>query len=110
MGGAVLTALDGEAHSAANPERLEPLRGAAGARATARKSDRLPPIVETNSARHVIRVTTMTKIGEREGPRGRPFVKISSNLALAATELSAKIPPFNPQRLLATMGDDVTPP
>jgi murein DD-endopeptidase MepM/ murein hydrolase activator NlpD len=109
MGGAVFAALDGEAHFAANPERVEPLRGALGGRATARKSDRLPPVAETNSARHVIRVTTMTKIGEREVPRVRPFVKISSNLALAATELSAKIPPFNPQRLLANMGDDETP-
>ncbi len=109
MGGAVFAALDGEAHFAANPERVEPLRGAPGGRATARKSDRLPPIAETNSARHVIRVTTMTKVGEREVPRVRPFVKISSNLALSATELSAKIPPFNPQRLLANMGDDETP-
>ena len=109
MGGAVFAALDGEAHFAANPERIEPVRGALGGRATARKSDRLPPIAETNSARHIIRVTTMTKIGEREVPRVRPFVKISSNLALSATELSAKIPPFNPQRLLANMGDDETP-
>ena len=109
MGGAVFAALDGEAHFAANPERVEPLRGAPGGRATARKSDRLPPIAETNSARHVIRVTTMTKVGEREVPRVRPFVKISSNLALSATELSAKIPPFNPQRLLANMGEDETP-
>jgi murein DD-endopeptidase MepM/ murein hydrolase activator NlpD len=109
MGGAVFAALDGEAHFAANPERVEPLRGAPGGRATARKSDRLPPIAETNSARHVIRVTTMTKVGEREVPRVRPFVKISSNLAMSATELSAKIPPFNPQRLLANMGEDETP-
>jgi murein DD-endopeptidase MepM/ murein hydrolase activator NlpD len=109
MGGAVFAALDGEAHFAANPERVEPSRGALAGRATARKSDRLPPVAETNSARHVIRVTTMTKVGEREVPRVRPFIKISSNLALSATELSAKIPPFNPQRLLANMGDDETP-
>jgi murein DD-endopeptidase MepM/ murein hydrolase activator NlpD len=85
------------------------LRGALGGRATARKSDRLPPVAETNSARHVIRVTTMTRVGEREVPRVRPFIKISSNLALSTTELSAKIPPFNPQRLLASMGEDETP-
>src|SRR6516165_1024167 len=45
MGGAVFAALDGEAHFAANPERVEPmLRGSGGNRATARKSDRLPPV------------------------------------------------------------------
>ena len=32
MGGAVFAALDGEAHFAANPERVEPLRGAPGGR------------------------------------------------------------------------------
>jgi murein DD-endopeptidase MepM/ murein hydrolase activator NlpD len=109
MGGAVFAALDGEAHFAANPERVEASRGPLGGRATARKSDRLPPVAETNSARHVIRVTAMTRVGEREVPRVRPFVKISSNLALSTTELSAKIPPFNPQRLLASMGEDETP-
>jgi murein DD-endopeptidase MepM/ murein hydrolase activator NlpD len=109
MGGAVFAALDGEAHFAANPERVEASRGPVGGRGTARKSDRLPPVAETNSARHVIRVTAMTRVGEREVPRVRPFVKISSNLALSTTELSAKIPPFNPQRLLASMGEDETP-
>ena len=110
MGGAVFAALDGEAHFAANPERVEPSRGAlrpaAPLRARATACLRSP---RPNSARHVIRVTTMTKVGEREVPRVRPFVRMSSNLALSASELSAKIPPFNPQRLLANMGDDETP-
>src|SRR5258708_6819678 len=86
MGGAVFAALDGEAHFAANPERVEPLRGAPGGRATARKRDRLPPIAETNSARHVIRVTTMTKVGEREGPRVRPVVKMGEGETPAEEE------------------------
>ncbi len=107
MGGAVFAALDGEAHFAATPERAEP-RAIQNNR-TARKSDRLPPAIEPNSARHVFRLTTMTKMGEREVPRVRPFVKVSSNLALSATELSAKIPPYNPQRMLANMADVETP-
>jgi murein DD-endopeptidase MepM/ murein hydrolase activator NlpD len=107
MGGAVFAALDGEAHFAATPERAEPR--AVQSNRTARKSDRLPPAIEPNSARHVIRLTTMTKMGEREVPRVRPFVKVASNLALSATELSAKIPPFNPQHMLANMADVETP-
>src|SRR5580700_10209773 len=44
MGGAVFAALDGQAHFAANPERVESaLRGSLGTRVIARKSDRLPP-------------------------------------------------------------------
>jgi murein DD-endopeptidase MepM/ murein hydrolase activator NlpD len=108
MGGAVFAALDGEAHFAANPERVEPtLRGSIGNRATARKSDRLPPVTEnSNAARQVIRTTTMTRIGEREVPRVKPYIRVSSNLALSASELSANIPRFNPQRALSNMDDD----
>jgi murein DD-endopeptidase MepM/ murein hydrolase activator NlpD len=107
MGGAVFAALDGEAHFAANPERVEPtLRGSLGNRATARKSDRLPPVMESNAARQIIRTTTMTRVGEREVPRVKPFIRVSSNLALSVTELSANIPRFNPQRALSNMDDD----
>jgi murein DD-endopeptidase MepM/ murein hydrolase activator NlpD len=107
MGGAVFAALDGEAHFAANPERVEStLRGSIGNRAIARKSDRLPPVTEINAARQVIRITTMTKVGEREVPRVKPFTRVSSNLALSTSELSANIPRFNPQRALFNMDED----
>jgi len=107
MGGAVFAALDGEAHFAANPERVESaLRSSIGSRATARKSDRLPPVTESNGARQVIRITAMTKVGEREVPRVKPFTRVSSNLALSTSELSASIPRFNPQRALFSMDDD----
>ena len=103
MGGAVFTSLDGEAHFAASPERVETsLRGAIAERSSGpRKADRLPPAGETNSARQVIRVSMTSRAGNREVVRVRPFVRVSSNLALAVTELSAGIPPFNPQRMLA---------
>ncbi len=103
MGGAVFTSLDGEAHFAALPERMETaLRGAIAERSSGpRKADRLPPAGETNSARQVIRVSTTSRVGNREVVRVRPFVRVSSNLALAATELSANLPAFNPQKMLA---------
>jgi murein DD-endopeptidase MepM/ murein hydrolase activator NlpD len=101
MGGAVFAALDGEAHFATNAERVEfGLKAGLGNRATARKSDRLPPISDSNAARQVIRITTMTKVGEREVPRVKPLTRVSSNLALSTSELSANIPRFNPQRAL----------
>jgi murein DD-endopeptidase MepM/ murein hydrolase activator NlpD len=107
MGGAVFAALDGEAHFAANPERVEStLRGSIGNRAIARKSDRLPPVTDSNAARQVIRITAMTKVGEREVPRVKPFTRVSSNLALSTSELSANIPRFNPQRALFNLDED----
>jgi murein DD-endopeptidase MepM/ murein hydrolase activator NlpD len=104
MGGAVFTSLDGEAHFAAMPERMETaLRGAIGAERASgpRKADRLPPAGEANAARQLIRVSTTTRQGAREVVRVRPFVRVSSNLAMSLTELSANIPPFNAQKLLA---------
>src|SRR5204863_1369837 len=87
------------------PERIEIAQRAGGAgdrvAATARKADRLPPAAEINSLRRVIRVTTTTRSGNREIVRVRPFVRVAGNLSLSVSELSASIPPFNPQKMLA---------
>jgi murein DD-endopeptidase MepM/ murein hydrolase activator NlpD len=107
MGGAVFTSLDGEANFAALPERVEvALRGAlggAGEKGT-HKSDRLPTAEEPTFARQVIRVSTINRVGNHEVMRVRPFVRIAGNLSLTVSDLSANIPPFNPQRLLADAG------
>jgi len=117
MAGAVFAALDGETHFAAVPERIEAaLRGALTAstdRTSTRKTDKLPPIGETNALRHIIRVSTTSRAGDHQVVRVRPFVHIGGNLALSTTELSANIPAFNPQRMLADSSgapiDDSTP-
>jgi murein DD-endopeptidase MepM/ murein hydrolase activator NlpD len=108
MGGAVFAALDGETNFATVPERVE-----ATLRATVtgiadrvanitRKADRLPPPGEANAARQVIRVSTTTRAsGNREIVRVRPFIRVAGNLSLTVSELSANIPPFNAQKMLA---------
>jgi murein DD-endopeptidase MepM/ murein hydrolase activator NlpD len=109
IGGAVFASLDGEMTFAKVPERVEgTLRGALGANdrtASLHKSDRLPPPGESTAARNVTRVSTVTRVGNRDVMRVRPFVRISGNLSLTTSDLSAKIPPFNAQRLLADVGD-----
>ncbi len=106
MGGAVFAALDGQTNFATVPGRVEvALRGALGNLAdhiaSLRKSNRLPPAGESNTHRQVIRVSTVTHVGNRELVRVRPFVRVAGNLAMSVTELSANIPPFNPQKMLA---------
>ena len=104
MGGAVFTSLDGETNFASLPERVEvALRGAlgVGGEKGAHKSDRLPTAEEPTFARQVIRVSTINRVGNHEVMRVRPFVRIAGNLSLTVSDLSANIPPFNPQRLLA---------
>ena len=109
MGGAVFASLDGETNFATMPERIEnALRGSLsgiGERLSlTRKSDRLPPIGEANAARQIIRVSTTTRVGDREVVRVRPFVRIAANLSLTTTELTANLAPFNAQKLLAAAG------
>ena len=116
MGGAVFASLDGETNFATAPERVEvALRGALtslGDRIGAfRKSDRLPAISEASVTRQILKVPTSTRVRDRELVRTRAFVRVSGNLSLTTSELSANIPPFNPQKLLtdSVAGDDQTP-
>jgi murein DD-endopeptidase MepM/ murein hydrolase activator NlpD len=108
MGGAVFASLDGETNFATVPERIEAaLRGsvaAVGDRLGVRKGDKLPPVIEPNVVRQIIRVSTTSQVGNREVVRVRPFVRVAGNLSMTLTELSADIPPFNPQKMLAESG------
>ena len=108
IGGAVFASLDGETTFARVPERVESaLRGAFGANdrtASLHKSDRLPPPGEATAARNVVRVSTVTRVGNRDVMRVRPFVRMSGNLSMTTSDLSAKIPAFNAQRMLTDVG------
>src|SRR6476646_11760459 len=108
IGGAVFASLDGEMTFAKVPERVEgALRGAFGANdkmASLHKSDRLPPPGESTAARNVMRVSMVTRVGNRDVMRVRPFIRIAGNLSMATSDLSAKIPPFNAQRMLSDVG------
>lgn len=108
IGGAVFASLDGEMTFARVPERVEgALRGAFGANdrtAALHKSDRLPPPSDSTAARQVVRVSMATRVGNRDVMRVRPFIRIAGNLSMTTSELSAKIPPFNAQRMLTDVG------
>ena len=113
IGGAVFASLDGETTFARMPERVESaLRGAFGSAdrlVSLHKSDRLPPPGESNASRNVMRVSTVTRVGNRDVMRVRPFIRISGNLSMTTSDLSAKVPPFNAQRMLADAGSTASP-
>ena len=116
MGGAVFASLDGETNFASAPEHVETaLRGAIssiGDRLSGiRKTDRLPAITEPSVARQILRLPITTRLRDRELVRMRPYVRVSGNLSLSVSDLSANIPPFNPQKLLtdAVASADETP-
>src|SRR6201746_2696171 len=108
IGGAVFASLDGEMTFAKVPERVGgALRGAFGTNdrsASLHKSDRLPPVSDSAASKNVVKVSTVTRVGNRDIMRVRPFIRISGNLALATSDLSAKIPPYNAQRMLTDVG------
>jgi len=116
MGGAVFASLDGETNFATAPERVETaLRGALtslGDRLSGlRKTDRLPAISEPSVARQIFRIPSTSRVHDRELVRTRPYVRVAGNLSLTVSDLSANIPPYNPQKLLAdaVATDDETP-
>jgi len=116
MGGAVFASLDGETNFASAPEQVESaLRGAIssiGDRLSGmHKTDRLPALSEPAVAREVLRVPISSRVRNRETVRVRSYERVTGNLSLTASDLSANIPPFNPQKLLtdSVAGDDQTP-
>jgi len=108
MGGAVFTALDGETNFATMPERIESLRpsfSSTGERlAQTRKGDRLPPMSDSSIAKQTIRISSTSRVGDREVMRVLPYVHIAANLSMLPTELTASLAPFNAQKLLAAAG------
>ena len=116
MGGAVFASLDRETNFASAPEQVESaLRGAIssiGDRLSGvHKTDRLPALSEPAVAREVLRVPISSRVRNRELVRVRSYERVTGNLSLTASDLSANIPPFNPQKLLtdSVAGDDQTP-
>ncbi|MFG1296836.1 M23 family metallopeptidase [Xanthobacter variabilis] len=106
MGGAVYAALDGEHRLALMPEKIRTtLRNAlaVGERPTnaSRKGDRMSLLSDSSNARQTFRVSTATKVGDREIIKVRPFTRVAANLAMSTTSVSANIPRFNPAQLVA---------
>ncbi len=116
MGGAVFASLDGQTNFASAPEQVETaLRGAIssiGDRLSGLgRTDRLPALSEPSVARQILRVPISTRVQDRELVRVRSYVRVTGNLSLTVSDLSANIPPYNPQKLLtdSVAGADQTP-
>lgn len=110
MGGAVYAALDGDHRFASMPETVRNvLRGAlaAGEKASnsARKGDRMSLLSEASSARQTFRISTTTKVGDREIIKVRPYTRVAANLAMSTTSVSSNIPRFNPAQIVAQSVD-----
>ncbi len=103
MGGALVAALEGR-YVVLTPTSAEarPLPAdhvaASPSTGTARKGDRLAPEVEEPAgAKQIFRVSTVTRQGDREIVKMRPFARVTADLVTSVDPRTAvDIPPFNP--------------
>jgi hypothetical protein len=107
MGGAVWAALDGEYRFAQLPEFARQTLRAAGERITTRKADRMSLLADASTARQTLRVSTTTRVQDREIVRVRPFIRVATPLATSPSEFASSVPAFNPVKMMAE--DDTRP-
>jgi murein DD-endopeptidase MepM/ murein hydrolase activator NlpD len=104
MGGALVAALHGqyEVAAATIPDLLDNVQDTDTAGGTGTKGDRIVKTAEEYSSRQVIPVNVVTREGDREHIRVRPYVLVSSSLATRKNpQLTDQIPPFNPVNMFS---------
>jgi murein DD-endopeptidase MepM/ murein hydrolase activator NlpD len=102
MGGALMAALNNPIQLASLPDSVqgESIDAAAGI-AFGRKSDRMRPTEEEVSSRQVLQVSTVTKQGERDFIKLRPFARVVATLSAPSPEFADQIPAFDALRVFA---------
>ena len=103
MGGALVVALDDHISVAApSAEADGELRASLEPEGRGRKTDRVQAEVATESNRQLIQVSTVTRQGDRDLIRVRPFAKVTAPLSLRRNpSATLDIPPFNPLAIFA---------
>jgi murein DD-endopeptidase MepM/ murein hydrolase activator NlpD len=103
MGGALMVALNGSGQFASVPDTYtaaddeEP----ANAQFGGGKGDRIEPLQEEVSSRQILQVSTVTRQGERDFIKLRPFAKVTASLVAPKPELAAQIPAYDALRIFA---------
>lgn len=105
MGGALMAALDGRHQLAFPPEVGRAVRASeAGGDVPATngsKGDRIRPAREPASDRQVVQVSTVTKQGDRDLIKLKPFARIATSIATTITALSDDVPAYDPAKIVA---------
>ena len=123
MGGTVLTGvtsifLMGAALMAAlsNPDQFASLPNSLVATAFnddgivfGRKSDRMRPVQERVANRQVLQVSTVTRQGERDFIKLKPFAKIVASLTTRGEEFAAQVPEYDALRIFADTSEPDAP-
>jgi len=102
MGGALMAALNNPNQLAARPDSVQ----AAGTDSTAalafgRKGDRMRPTEEAVASRQILQVSTISKQGERDFIKLRPFARVVATLTPPSPEHADQIPDYDALRIFA---------
>jgi murein DD-endopeptidase MepM/ murein hydrolase activator NlpD len=102
MGGALMAALNNPNQLAARPDSLQTASAdpSAGV-AFGRKGDRMRPTEETVASRQILQVSTVSKQGERDFIKLRPFARIVATLTPPSPEHADQIPEYDALRIFA---------
>ena len=112
MGAALMAALYNPNQFASLPESFAARSASGDGLVFGRKADRMHPVEERVSNRQILQVSTVTRQGERDFIKLKPFVKINATLSAADPELAAKVPPYDPLKIFADTSapDDIVVP
>jgi hypothetical protein len=109
MGGALFAALS-------NPDQFASLPDSFVARVAddedivfGRKSDRIRQTEEHVSSRQVLQVSTVTRQGERDFIKLKPFARISASLTVRGEEFAAEVPAYDALRIFADTSEPEVP-
>ncbi len=105
MGGALFAALDGRQQLAIAASAMVGPMDAAGAGILTRGDRVHLPVAVPPAAERVMQVSTMTREGDADVIRKRPFAYASASLAIARPE-GADYPAFDPLTVFRASGDD----
>jgi murein DD-endopeptidase MepM/ murein hydrolase activator NlpD len=107
VGGALQAAIGVDEYSVVRPALAHAALGGDGAIAV--KGDRFRPVAESKVTRRVIQISTVTREGDRDIVRVRPYAHIHASLAAPVEEdIAAGIPEFQAADVF-TAAEDETP-
>ncbi|MCB1499072.1 MAG: M23 family metallopeptidase [Bauldia sp.] len=102
MGGALMAALNNPNQFGASPESVRTASSdPSGGIAFGRKGDRMRPTEEAVASRQVLQVSTVSKQGDRDFIKLRPFARVIATLSPPTPEHADQIPAYDATRIFA---------
>ena len=101
MGAALTAALNNPNQFASLPDAFGQLVADSADIVFGQKGDRIRPHHEEVSSRQIIQVSTVTRQGERDFIKLRPFAKIDATLTFKDDEYAKEVPAYDPMHIFA---------